>query len=38
LNMDETGMVVSIEGDKVTFVSDLTETEVRCSFYYQAIL
>lgn len=28
LNMDETGMVVSIEGDLVTLMSDLTETEV----------
>ena len=30
VNTDETGMVVSVKGDLVTFMSDLTETEV-CS-------
>lgn len=28
-NTDETGMVVSVKGDLVTFISDLTEEEVR---------
>lgn len=36
LNMDETGMVVSIEGDLVTFMSDLTETEVRLFYFASA--
>ncbi|KAG8836180.1 transcription elongation factor spt5 [Serendipita sp. 399] len=28
VNIDETGMVVSVNGDLVTFLSDLTETEI----------